>query len=221
MGWEIVGATNAVYTLDPTALADSGVQFDVVVSNTEGMVVSARATLSVLDAPIAAWEAVAQNAGGSWTNSSWPNRSFRILLDGGFITTTGPMVQLTLRGRTSGSYTVQRVSLVQREGRTLNGVDSTHTAVTFGGTWEAGVMVPAGGTVTSDPIPFDLVAGQDVFLTFWVPAGQPTVYRNGGARTSTWTVFGADQSATIDWGGLSFSERVANVYILERLEVIP
>ena len=49
-------------------------------------------TVERTETPIAAWEAVAQNAGGSWTNSSWPNRSFRILLDGGFITTTGPMV---------------------------------------------------------------------------------------------------------------------------------
>jgi hypothetical protein len=115
---------------------------------------------------------------------------------------------------------VQRVSLVQREGNTLNGVDGTNRQVTFGGTWEAGVTVPVGGTVTSDPIPFDLIAGQDVFLTYWVPAGNPTVYRTGGASTSAWIISGTDQSSTIDWGSLSITATSSSLYIAERLEGI-
>jgi hypothetical protein len=142
------------------------------------------------------------------------------LLDGSAITTTGGTVQLTLRGRTSGNYTVQRVSLVEREGNTLNGVDGTNRQVTFGGTWDAGVTVPAGGTVTSDPIPFDLIAGQDVFLTFWVPSGNPTIYRTGGASTSAWTITGTDQSATIDWESLAITDTRTYIYIAEQLEVL-
>ena len=170
---------------------------------------------------VVAWEAKSQNTGGSWSNSGWANRSFRILLKGSAITTTGSTVQLTLRGRTSGSYTVQRVSLVQRDGTTLNGVDSTRAEVTFGGTWDAGVTVPAGGFLTSDPIAFELASGQDVFLTYWVPADEPTVYRNGGSGTSAWTISGNDQSKTIDWQGLSFSHTRSHIYILEHLDVIP
>ena len=167
-----------------------------------------------------AWTAADQNPSGSWTNSSWSNRSFRVLLDGSAITTSGTTVQLTLRGRTSGNYTLQRVSLVERSGDLLNGVDTTNREITFGGTWEAGVTVPAGGTVTSDPIPFALFAGQDVFLTYWVPSGNPTVYRNGGSSTSAWTINGTDQSSRIDWEGQSISATRSHVYIAASLEVI-
>jgi PKD repeat protein len=170
--------------------------------------------------PVVVWTAANQNSGGSWSNSGWDNRSFRILLDGTFITTSGSTVQLTLRGRSSGSYTVQRMSLVQRDGGTLNGVDSTNQPVTFGGTWDSGVTVPAGGTVTSDPIPFNLVAGQDVFLTYWVPAGNDTVYRNGGGSTSTWSITGSDQSATIDWGSLGITDTRSHIYVVELMEVV-
>jgi hypothetical protein len=74
--------------------------------------------------------------------------------------------------------------------------------------------------VTSDPVPFDLEAGQDVFVTYWVSEGQPTVYRPGGAGVSAWTIQGTDQSTTIDWEGLSISETRTHVYIVERLETI-
>ena len=172
-------------------------------------------------APVTAWTAAAQIPGGNWNNSSWDNRSIRILLPGSAITTNGTTVQLTLQGRTSGNYTVQRVSLVRRDGTTLNGVDSTHRQLTFGGTWNAGGTVPAGGTLTSDPIPFDLLAGQDVFVTFWVPAGNPTVYRNGGNNTVGWTITGTDQSTAIDWSSLSTSNTSQNIYVVGKLDVLP
>ena len=116
---------------------------------------------------------------------------------------------------------MQRVSLVQREGNTLDGVDSTFRQVTFGGSWEAGVTVPAGGPVTSDPIAFDLVAGQDVFLTYWVPPRNRTTYRSGGANTSTWTISRSDQSGTIDWQNLSITHTRPYVFVAESLQVLP
>jgi hypothetical protein len=47
-GANIGGATGAIYGLNPTAVPDSGAQFDVVVSNPTGSVTSAVATLTVL-----------------------------------------------------------------------------------------------------------------------------------------------------------------------------
>ena len=100
---------------------------------------------------------------------------------------------------------MRRVSLVRRDKQTLNGVDRTRQAVTFGASWDVGVRVPAGKSVTSDPVPFDLKAGEDVFVTYWVPEGQPTVYRPGASGTTAWTILGADQSTTVDWEGLGIS----------------
>ena len=163
-----------------------------------------------------AWTAGAQSSGGSWLDSTFDNRTFRTLLRGSAISASGATVQLQFRGRTSGSYIINNVSLVQRTGSTLNGDDSTSTPVTFGGS--SNITVPPGG-LTSDPIAFNLVAGQDVFLTFWVPAGAPGVYRTGGSGTTAWFITGTDESATIDWGSLAISGTRAFVYDAELLTV--
>ncbi len=51
-GVDIPGATNASYTLTPTAVSDSGAAFDVVVTNGAGSATSAAATLTVNPAPV-------------------------------------------------------------------------------------------------------------------------------------------------------------------------
>ena len=169
--------------------------------------------------PVMAWTAAGQNLGGNWTNSGYNNMSFRVLLEGAVISASGSTVQLTLRGRTSGSYTMENISLVKRVGSTLNGMGPL-TPVTFNG-GATSVTVPQTERVTSDPIPFDLVAGQDVFLTFWVPSGAPGAYLSGGD-----TNHGLDNSGTrikagrINWEGLTIYKAWANVYDIELLEVL-
>ena len=49
--------------------------------------------------PVVAWQAVAQTGAGEWAPSKWTNRTFRLLIEGEHITTSGPTVQVTLRGR--------------------------------------------------------------------------------------------------------------------------
>ncbi|MDH3503408.1 MAG: hypothetical protein OEM58_02620, partial [Nitrospirota bacterium] len=220
----IPGATSASYTTPPTTTAQSGDTFAVVVNNAVGPpVTSAQATLTVNASggggtPVMAWSAAAQMPGGSWSNSGFDNRTFRVLLKGSAITATGAPVQVTFRGRTSGNYTVQNVKLVQRDGATLNGLDSTLQTVTFNG-GASSVTVPAGGTVTSDPIAFTLTAGQDVFLTFWAPPGQGGVYRTGGTSITTWFITGTDQSGVIDWGGLTITDTRPYIYDTELMTV--
>ena len=51
-GVDIPGATSATYVLDPTALADNGARFDVLVTNGAGSATSAPATLTVNPAPV-------------------------------------------------------------------------------------------------------------------------------------------------------------------------
>jgi hypothetical protein len=61
--------------------------------------------------------------------------------------------------------------------------------------------------VESDPVAFDLSPGEDVFVTFWVPDGSPTVYLDGGSATSAWVISGTDHSNTVDWEGLPTTTR--------------
>ncbi len=218
-GSNIPGATGSVYTLSATTVAaDNGAQFDVVVANGVSNVTSAPATLTVHASPVPAWTAAAQNPAGIWRDSGFDNRTFRTVLKGTAITASGTPVQVTFRGRSSGSYTLENLSLVQRDGVTLNGVGPL-TPVTFGGA--TSVTVPAGGTVTSDPIAFTLTPGQDVFLTFWVPLGSSGVYRDGGTETAAWYVNGTDVSAEVDWTLLTLSGTKTHVYDAELVEVSP
>ena len=76
---------------------------------------SSVARLTVLNEPVMAWQATAQTGAGEWADSKWTNRTFRVLLEGAHITTSGSTVQLTLRGREGEAYRVRRVSLVRRE----------------------------------------------------------------------------------------------------------
>jgi len=143
------------------------------------------------------------------------------LLDGSSITNSGSSVSLTLRGRLdTSSYTIQRVSLVKRDAQTLDGVDATWEPVTFGGDWNSGATVPSGGTITSDPVAFDVAVGEDVFLTYWVADGQGTVLRKIASETSTWTINGSDQSSIIDWQALTISDSRRQVFSALRLDVL-
>ena len=179
-------------------------------------------TNTTAGSPVVAWTATGQIPTGTWKDSGFDDRTFRVLLDGAAITQSGGAVQVTLRGRSSGSYMVENLSLVSRVGTTLNGVGPL-TPVTFGGA--SSVTVPAGGTVTSDPISFSLTVGQDVFLTFWVPPGSAGVYLDGGSPSSpdiaTWFILGTDQSGVVDWTSLGISGTRPHVYDVELVEVLP
>ena len=61
-GTEILGATNAVYTIPDVAVADAG-NYSVVVINSEGSVMSDDAMLMVLDTPIFATHPLSQTVG--------------------------------------------------------------------------------------------------------------------------------------------------------------
>ncbi len=167
--------------------------------------------------PGVAWESSTQ-ATGELKDSFWANRSFRVLIEGQSIVASGGTIQLTLQGRSSGDYQVTKVSLVRRDGQTLNGIDNTFTEVTFGGSWEAGVTVPAGGSVTSDPIPFTLQPGQDVFMTFWGP--ERPVYRTGSPSTAAWVIRNVDRTDNIDWGGFTIDDTRTHLYVAQRLDVV-
>jgi len=166
------------------------------------------------------WSAQAQNAGGSWANSGWSNNSYRVLIEGSKIATGGSNIVLKLLGRTSGEYKLNRVSLVARDGTTLNGIDGTFQQVTFGGSWDEGVTVPENTTISSDPVSFNLAPSEDVFLTFWGPAGYPTTYRTGGTVSQSWIVDGTDYSSTIDWEGLSISRERNYIYCAHSIEAM-
>ena len=189
-------------------------------SSTTSTTTTTTSTTTLLRAT--AWEKERQIPVGTTKNSSWDDRTFRVLLEGNAITNGGNMVCLTLLGRfDSASYTIQRVSLVKRDGNTLDGVDSTWAKFTFGaGSWDDGATVPPGAKIKSHFVPFELVPGEDVFVTFWAGPDQKTILRKIGGQTMTWVVEGEDESETIDWEALTIDDMRKQTFAACLLDVL-
>ena len=167
---------------------------------------------------IAAWSVVDQNPNTFWSDSSWA-RSFRILVEGPRVIVGASRIAVSLWGRSTGAYTVRRVSIAKRDAATLDVIDATTTQVTFGGTWDDGATVTAGCSLASDPFDFDLTPGEDLFVTFW--AETPAALRDVGlGQTNTWTINGTDHSTTLDWEGLPLNETRDHVYALELIAAL-
>ena len=165
----------------------------------------------------ARWTAPSQNPTGSWVDSGLTAQSIRTMLQGTYITAGATSVRLALRGRSSGSYTMEHVTISDRDtGWDID--DGSSTQVTFGDTWANGVTVAAGETIYSDPITFTVANGQDVFVTWYSP-DSAGIYFNGGAITNTFRITG-DESETLDWGGLTPDATNNHIYNVAWLEEV-
>ncbi len=193
------------------------------VTNSAGKIVTRSKTISVTgNTSLIGWTAYDQAPDyTTWTSiGGLDNSTFRLLIQGSKITKSGIKLRLRFKGTTA--YAVKKVSVVKRDGSTLNGVDATFKQVTFGSnTWEAGGNVPANGVLYSNWIPFTVTPGQDIFVTLWSPSGNgmiPYLYNTSGATLWT-TLEGVDKSNVIDWAGGLFPLISAIVDGVEVIEV--
>jgi len=162
------------------------------------------------------WSASAQNTTGSWATSSRSGQSARCILEGAYIT-AATTVRMVLHGALTGSYTMEHVTIGNRD-TGWDIVDGSVVNVTFGGTWAAGVTVNVGETVYSDNITFTTAPGQDLLVTYYGP-NSIGVYFNGGLNDSSRVVAG-DESQTLDWAGLTPLWTGQDIYNLIRLEEV-
>lgn len=162
------------------------------------------------------WSAGAQNPGGAWSDSTLSGYSVRQLIKGSIISANATAIRVILQGRTDAAYTITKMAIVERDGATLDGVDGTHTEITFGDTYAAGVTVPQGGQAISDDIAVTIDETKDYFIT-WYASASVGVYFTGGSTSSAWLV-NSDIAATIDWGAQSPSPIRTHVYDILRIE---
>lgn len=195
------------------ALSQGNNPITVTVTDTAGQKTSKTLTLSystVAQTPpplsgTKVWDAVSQNGDSAWKSSS-VTYTVRLLVKGSVLTQGGNQVSLGFQGRSTGDYTIRKVSIAQRD---LNGgvgdvVDSTWSRVTFDGktsaTWGTdAITVPAGQEKFSDPIPFPLMAGQDYYVTFKIDS--PSVYLNPPSGYQELYFQNTDRTDDVDWSG--------------------
>ena len=150
------------------------------------------------------WSAVDQTGDTTWTDSTatW---CVRALVESGSVIASGDTVMIGFQGRTSSNYTLRKVSIAAKDPSGYDGdvIDSTWTRVTFDGNAEAtwsddSILVQAGSEKLSDPIPFQMQAGNDYYVTFILEA--PASYLVAPAYyTQLYFNGGADHTDDIDW----------------------
>ena len=175
-----------------------------------------------LGADQATWNANKQTGDMGWSNSI-VTYCVRLLLTGDQIDQEGNSIKLGFQGRSSGSYTIQRVSIAERDTTTSTGnvVDSTWTRVTFDKEGVSGwattdVVVPAGTEKVSDAIKFNIQTNKDYYVTFNIAT--PSVYLDPPSGYQELYFQGEDHTQDLDWSGLGFlSTRdyhaLSNIYI--------
>jgi hypothetical protein len=137
----------------------------------------------------------------------------RLLIEGSRITHLGDKIVLGFQGRSSGAYSIRKVSIAERDASGVTGdvVNSTYKRVTFDGktesTWGTDtVTVSAGTEKLSNGIPFELKAGKDYYVTFIIVS--PSVYQDPPSTYRELYFSGTDHSEDIDWVGNGYSTTV-------------
>ncbi len=158
-GADIAGANSTSYVLNPTVAADSGAQFDVVVSNAAGNVTSVAATLTVNAAPVA--PSITTHP-ASVTVTEPASATFSVVATG-----DAPLGYqwrrngVAIGGATSSSYSVDPTTMAD------NGVQ--FDVIVSNG---AGTLTSAAGTLTVLPAPLPpSITTQPANVTVTAPAG--------------------------------------------------
>ena len=169
-----------------------------------------------------AWDAQKQTADPDYTNSS-VTYCVRLLIQGEQIELNGGEIQLGFRGRTSGDYSIRKVSIAERDVNAQVGdvLDGTWTKVLFDGqsdsAWSSySVIVSEGQEKLSDIFKFDVVPGKDYYVTFKIDA--PSVYLDPPSDYRELYFENEDHTEDIDWSGNGYSltqdyHALAKVYV--------
>jgi len=161
-------------------------------------------TITVTSSDIAqAWNATEQTGDADWKNSG-VTYCVRLLVEGAKVTQRGSQVMLGFQGRSSGDYTIRKVSIAEMDvnGNEGDVVDSTWTKVTFDGktdeTWLTDeIIIPQGTEKLSNPILFSIQPDKDYYVTFKIQT--PSVYLNPPAFYRELYFSSADYTEDIDW----------------------
>lgn len=151
------------------------------------------------------WSANSQTGDSTWADSSavW---CVRVPVNSESMQANGDNIVLGFQGRSSGSYTIRKVSIAEKDPNGDEGdiVNSTWKRVTFDGrtesTWSTdSFVVPAGQIKRSNAIAFNLDRTKDYYVTFMIES--PGTYLVAPSDYAELYFDGADHTDDLDWSG--------------------
>jgi Immunoglobulin domain/PA14 domain len=205
-GGNISGATSASYTTPPTTVADQGVQFSVVVTNSAGTVTSSSALLnvnfslpSITTQPTSQTVSVGQTATFSVTATSAAPLSYQWLRNAS-----------SIPGATSPTYTTPPTTAADNGVQFSVVVSNASGSVT---SFPAQLLVLIPPTITTQPAPQTVNAGQTATFSVTATGTAPLAYqwrRNGGNISGATSATYTTPPTTAADNGVQFSVVVSN-----------
>ena len=217
------GTNWSTWAIDNLALQSGDTVVTVRATDAGGL--SSSDTLTLMYTPgdtMLLWDGTNQTGSSEWRDSSarW---CVRLMVRGDALTRTSTgKIALVFKGRTSGSYSIGKVSVAECD-EVAGGpdvVDSTWTRVTFDGrstdTWATDqVTVQAGAEKRSDYLSFPLNLDTDYFVTFVLSS--PSTYLVAPTEHLEYYFDGVDHADAVDWSGLPFSTYRARLHALSSI----
>jgi hypothetical protein len=169
------------------------------------------------------WTANSQTGDTTWADSTavW---CVRALVDQNSIQVNGNNVVLGFQGRSSGTYTIRKVSIAEKDssGQDGNIVDSTWRRVSFDNrtdsTWSTdSITIPAGQIKRSNAIPFALDRNKDYYVTFMIET--PGSYLTAPSDYNQLYFDGVDHTDDLDWSANGHSVYAGRLHGLSSISV--
>lgn len=169
------------------------------------------------------WTSNAQTGDPSWSDSTavW---CVRAPIDGTTIQVNGSNIVLGFQGRSSGSYTIRKVSIaeVDPNGQRGDVIDNTWRRVTFDNrtesTWGSdSITVPAGQVKRSNAIAYAFDRNKDYYVTFMIET--PGVYLTAPSDYGQLYFDGVDHTDDVDWSGNGHSVYTGRLHGLSSVSV--
>jgi hypothetical protein len=162
------------------------------------------------------WKASNQYANDIWDDSTvtW---CVRVPIAGSSIERSVSKFRISFEGRSSGNYTIKKVSIAQKDPNGAEGdiIDSTFRKVTFNNnavsSWSSNTtVVEADGITLSDEIDMQINQGTDYYITYMLDS--PGVYMSIPTEFSELYFNGVDHSDDLDWGSNGHTVRYGRVH---------
>lgn len=167
------------------------------------------------------WTANNQTGNSAWTDSgvTW---CVRLLVEGNSIINASDGIKLAFQGRNSGSYTIRKVSIAEKDPNGSEGdvINSTWMRVSFDGNdaanWETDLTsVPAGVEKISDPLSFPIDPSKDYYVTYTLES--PSAYLVAPSYYREMYFDNADHASDVDWSGIDYQVYDARLHALSSI----
>jgi lysophospholipase L1-like esterase len=181
-------------------------------------------TTATLQQPVRHWVAAWSTSQQALSSTTITNRTIRMLAR---VTVGGDTVRIRLDNAFGTTPVTVGRAFVGVQRVTRSGDSSSRSASLLGGSnrpllfkGAATVAIPAGGTVTSDPVSMTVLAQQDLAVSLYVPGSEVHASAHTSAQTRSYLTANSAGDYSADEGKAAFTSSTTSTFWLKAIEVL-